>query len=237
LARFVDLGPSFVPPVRLARDGSTALLIVDMQLTVTQADRGFGLAMETLQPGIGAQRQVRIEGLVVPTIRDLLAYFREEGLPVVFTVVGSRHRDYRDLPPRFRESHRQLERLSGIGDTLWLDGEAAAIRQELAPLPDEIVVEKRSFGAFSTSPIDQILRDRGVQSLVITGVGTSACVESTAREAADRDYGCVLVADGMASYSPEAHEATLRAFQVNFGRVVRSAADVIEAMSQDAEIS
>jgi nicotinamidase-related amidase len=225
-----------VPPVRLARDGSTALLIIDMQLTVTKSDRGFGLAMETLHPGIGVERQDRIDRLVIPTIRDLLTYFRREGLPVVFTVVGSRFRDYRDLPPRFSESHRQLECLSGINDTLWLDGEESAIRAEIAPLPDEIVVEKRSFGAFSSSPIDQILRDQGVRSLVITGVGTSACVESTAREAADRDYGCVLVADGMASYSHEAHDATLRAFHANFGRVVRSSTDVIQAMNQESEI-
>ena len=229
-------GVTYVPAVRLTKDGSTALVIVDMQRTVASAGEGFALAMETLHPGIGTERQKRIEDTVIPTIQQLLAHFRAEGLPVIYTIVGSRHRDYRDLPPQFRGSHRRLEELSGVEDTLWLGSDAAAIREEIAPLEDEIVIEKRSFGAFSSSPIDQILRAMSVRTLLFTGVGTSACVESTAREAADRGYDCVLVDQGMAAYSSDAHDATLRTFHVNFGRIVRSAADVIQALEREATV-
>jgi biuret amidohydrolase len=107
---------------------------------------------------------------------------------------------------------------------------AFAIRKELEPLPAETVIQKRTMGAFNSSNIDQYLRDFGVRNLVITGISTNACVETTARDAADRGWGCVIVADGMADYDPEAHEAALREFHFNFGRVVEGPDNVIAAI-------
>jgi nicotinamidase-related amidase len=217
-------------------DGTTALLVVDMQKTVVSEGQGFGLAMEKLQPGSGRARQKRIEEVVIPTIQTLLAYFRKHGAPIVYLMVGSDYEDYRDLPGPFRQSHQSLERQSGVPHTLWSGSPSYAIREEVAPVPGELVVKKRSFGAFNTSDLDERLHERGITSLVITGVGTAACVESTARDAADRGYWCVLVDEGMASYDEGAHAATLRAFHVNFGRVARSAQDVIEAIESRTAI-
>ena len=228
--RFLDLGLTFVSPVPVPRDGTTALLTVDMQETVASPDQGFSLAMERLEPGVGDYHHKRVAELVIPTIQALLTYFRAHGLPVVYLIVGSEHRDYRDLPAPFRESHRALEAQSGVSDVLWFGSPASAIRREIAPRPGETVIPKRSFGAFNGSDIDRILRAMGVESLVIVGLGTSVCVESTARDAADRGYRCVLVDEGMADYDEQAHNATLRAFHANFGRVVRGATDVVEAM-------
>lgn len=228
--RTLELGPTFVSPIRLTRDGKTCLLIVDMQKTVVSRDHGFALAMDRVSPGMGDDRQERIEKLVIPTIQQLLGYFREQELPVIYLAVGSSHRDYRDLPAPFRETHQALEAASGVQDTLWEGSEGYAIREEVAPLPGELVIRKRSFGAFNSSNIDEELTNRGIENLVITGVGTSACVETTARDAADRGYRCVLVDEGMASYDPAAHEATLRAFHNDFGRVVSSAEEIIDAI-------
>jgi biuret amidohydrolase len=229
-SRFFDFGLTFVPPVQLARDHSTALLVIDMQYHDASPDRGFNLAVENIQPGAMAYFNERNEDIVIPVIRELLAYFRAHSLPVIYLTLGSDYADYRDMPARSRQWIRDVEQRSGVENIFWSGNPAFAIRTEIEPLPDETVIRKRTMGAFNSSNLDQYLRDSGVQNLVITGISTNACVETTARDAADRGWGCVMVADGMADYDAEAHEAALRGFHFNFGRVVGGAADVIAAM-------
>lgn len=230
MSRFFDLGFTFVRPVPLTKDGKTALLIIDMHYMDASADQGFNLAVDRLRPGAMDYFNDRNENLVIPTIQRLLQYFRANQLPVVFVVIGSDYRDYRDVPTRARDRIRALEEQSGVDDILWTGNPGFAIRKEIEPLPDEMVVRKRTFGAFNSSQIDELLRLLGVENLVLTGVSTNACLETTARDAADRGYGCVVVDEGAADYDPEAHDASLRAFHFNFGRIVRSAQDVIDAL-------
>jgi nicotinamidase-related amidase len=234
--RFFDFGLTFVRPVLLARDRSSALLIIDMQYHDASPDQGFNLAVEQIQPGAMKYFNERNERVVIPTIRELLEYFREQSLPVIYLTLGSDYADYRDIPPRMREWIRDVEERSGVQNIFWTGNPAFAIRREIKPLPGETTICKRTFGAFNSSNLDQFLRDTGVRNLVITGISTNACVETTARDAADRGWGCVLVSRGMADYDAEAHEASLRAFHFNFGRVVDSAADVITAMEQGAPL-
>ena len=234
--RFFDFGLTFVRPVLLARDRSSALLITDMQYHDASPDQGFNLAVEQIQPGAMKYFNERNEDVVIPAIRELLDYFRAQSLPVIYLTLGSEYEDYRDIPPRMREWIRDVEERSGVKNIFWSQNPAFAIRREIEPLPGETVISKRTFGAFNSSNLDQFLRDTGVRNLVITGISTNACVETTARDAADRGWGCVLVSRAMADYDAEAHEASLRAFHFNFGRVVNSAADVITAMEQGVPI-
>ena len=80
-------------------------------------------------------------------------------------------------------------------------------------------MNKTTYGTFTSTGLDHALRSMGVDSLVVGGVVTNVCVETTARDAADRGYEVVLVEDGCAAYSPEIHDATLLSFQGPFGRV------------------
>ncbi len=234
--RFFDYGLTFVQPVPVAKDGKTALLIIDMQYCDASPDQGFNLAVEKIEPGAMAYFNRRTEESVVPTIRKLLTYFRSNNMPVIYVTLGSEYRDYRDMPARFRAWIRDLEVRSGVQDIFWAGNPAFAIRKEIEPLPDETVICKRTFSAFNSTHIDQLLREMRVENLVITGVSTNACVETTSRDAADRGYGCVMVAEGMTEYDEESHDATLRAFHFNFGRVVGAAADVIDAMEEGLQI-
>jgi biuret amidohydrolase len=235
-SRFFDFGLTFVPPVKLARDHSTALLVIDMQYHDASSDQGFNLAVEKIQPGAMAYFNERNEDVVIPAIRELLAYFRSHSLPVIYLTLGSDYEDYRDMPARSRQWMRDVEQRSGVANIFWSGNPAFAIRKEIEPLPDETVIRKRTMGAFNSSNLDQYLRDSGVQNLVITGISTNACVETTARDAADRGWGCVMVAEGMADYDAEAHEAALRGFHFNFGRVVGEATDVIAAMESETPL-
>ena len=80
---------------------------------------------------------------------------------------------------------------------------------ELAPAPGEPVVDKPGKGAFYATALDALLRDRGIASLVVSGVTTEVCVQTTVREANDRGYECLVLEDCVASYFPELHAAAL----------------------------
>lgn len=234
--RFYDYDYVITAPLTLRPDGRTALLIVDMQYHDASPDGGFNLAIEKTRPGSLAYYNHRVESTVIPTIRALLTYFRANHLPVVYLTLGSDYADYRDLPARPRASLLDLEARSGVTGILWSGAPAFKIRDEIAPASGEAVVRKTTAGAFNSSKIDATLRARNVENLVITGVTTSCCVESTAREASDYGYGCVLVADAMAEYDEESHEGTLRTFHANFGRVLRAAPETIRAIEEGTEL-
>jgi nicotinamidase-related amidase len=94
------------------------------------------------------------------------------------------------------------------------------IIEELRPEPDDLVVLKRSTSPFNSTGLDQILRNMGITVLVTVGVATDACVGLTARDAADRGYGVVLVEDATATYSPERQDAFLSFFASVHGNVM-----------------
>src|SRR5262245_39422512 len=128
--------------------------------------------------------------------------------------------------PIFRE--RNAANRSAVGDADPPPRSAPRSRTVpgLDPKPGELVVNKTTYGTFSSTGLDHALRSLGVSSLVVGGVVTNVCVETTARDAADRGYEVVLLDDGCAAYSPEIHDATMLSFQGPFGRV-RSTEEVL----------
>lgn len=234
--RFFDYGLTFVRPVPMRRDPSTALLVIDMQYHDASPDQGFNLAVERISPGAMQHFNERNESVVIPAIRTLLDYFRRHELTVVYLLLGSEYRDLRDVPARLRDWIRDVEARSGVHDIFWTGNPAYAVRRELAPQEGETQIRKTTFGAFNGSGIDRTLRLMGVETLVITGISTNACVETTARDAADRGYACVIVEEGTADYDEAARDAALRGFHFNFGRVVRTAGEVMAALDEEAAI-
>ncbi len=231
--RFIDYGWTFHAPVQIAGDGSTALLVIDEQYNCVSPDHGLNHALNQVIPGALDYFHERNAELAVPTIAKLLAYFRAHGLPVVYVVVGSDYHDYRDFPAPFRQWVLKLEQQTGARDMFWTGNPTFAVLEEIAPLPDETVICKRSYGAFNSTHIEQVLLRMGVRSLVITGTSTNHCVETTARDAADRGYESILVDEGCVDYDQASHDAALRAFHQNFGNVARTAEDVIAALERD----
>ena len=140
------------------------------------------------------------------------------------------------MPERLRRWVRQVEAESGVPDLYWAENPAFAIRSELQPRPEETIVNKTTLGAFTSSNLDMVLRQLGVTSLIFTGVSTNCCVETTARDAADRGFACVLVDEAAADYDADSHEAALRAFHFNFGRVARTVDEVVHAVQARLEL-
>jgi nicotinamidase-related amidase len=117
--------------------------------------------------------------------------------------------------------------MGGVEDLVWSGSPLFEIRREIAPESDDVVIDKTTFGAFNGSTIDETLRRMRIDTLLVTGVSTNLCVETTARDAADRGYGVILVDECLADYDEGAQQAALAAFHFNFGRVMRTADELI----------
>ena len=205
-----------------------ALLIIDMQSDFLEPD-GFGTTL-------GNDPRV-LRRLIAPIAR-LRAAARDAGMMVIHTREGHRP-DLSDLPPAKRARGKPTLAIGDHGPMgrLLVRGEKGhAIIAELAPEADEPVIDKPGKGAFYATDLATILHHRGIRQLVICGVTTEVCVQTTLREANDRGYDCVVVADCVGSYFPALHEAALAMITSQggiFGWVAESDA-VIEALAQPA---
>ena len=196
------------------------LIIVDLQYSCAHPERTPGRLDRDRQPEVFAAWADRITQLVLPNTQRLLAWFRARGRPVIFTRVGSFLPDAED-----QHAKRRLAWLRPGQDAPPYRSPVGspdhAILPEIAPLPDELVIDKNASGAFNSSGIDYALQQLGLHTLVICGVSTFACVDNTARDAADRGYNVVLVEDACAGSAgrERAHDATLRTFARYLGAV------------------
>lgn len=179
----------------------TALVIIDMQRDFVEPG-GFG---ETLG------NDVSLLQAIVPTVRRVLAAWRAVGGLVVHTREGHRP-DLSDCPPAKRLRGAPSLRIGDVGamGRILIQGEPGhAIIPELAPIAGELVIDKPGKGAFYATSLGDELHSRGITHLIVMGVTTEVCVQTTLREANDRGYDCLLVEDGTESYFPEFKAATL----------------------------
>lgn len=216
-----------IPGVDFSDIGATALVVVDVQHSDATENRGWVKACEAVDEGSMRYYLDRLEQTTIPAIRSLLGAFREAGRPVIHLCTGSLYQDMRECPARFRAWTRDLEEAGGVQDMWWVGNPDFAFREEVAPLGDETVIRKTTQGAFNGSEIDTTLRRMGITNLVFTGVVTSCCVETTARDAADRGYGCILVSDACADCDEAMHEAAMLNFGLYFGKVVNRAEELL----------
>jgi nicotinamidase-related amidase len=107
---------------------------------------------------------------------------------------------------------------------------------ELYPLPHEIVIDKPGKGAFYATSLGASLQKHGIANLLVCGVTTEVCVNTTVREANDRGYRCVVLGDGCASYFPEFHEMGLNMIKAQGGIFgwVSDSGSVLEAMTAES---
>lgn len=185
----------------IAEPARTALLVIDMQRDFLEPG-GFGAALGN---------DVALLGAAVPQCRALLAAARAAGLLVIHTREGHRP-DLSDCPPAKLLRGPPGRRIGDPGPMgrILIRGEPGHdLIPELAPIAGEVVLDKPGKGAFCATELDLILRNRGVEALLVCGVTTEVCVTTTIREANDRGWRCVAVAEACASYIPAFHEAAL----------------------------
>ena len=203
---------------------ATALVIIDMQRDFLEPG-GFG---ETLGNDVSQLSRA------IKPCADVLSAARKTGILVVHTREGHLP-DLSDAPPAKIERGAPSLRIGDPGPMgrILIRGEAGHdIIAALYPRDDEIVIDKPGKGAFYATELGDLLQKYGIENLLVCGVTTEVCVNTTVREANDRGYRCVVLADGCASYFPEFHEMGLKMIKAQggiFGWVADSSA-VLEAM-------
>jgi biuret amidohydrolase len=191
-------------PESLAFDpATTALVVIDMQRDFLEPG-GFG---ELLGNDVSLLRST-----IAPTGRVLDAC-RSAGVTVIHTREGHRT-DLSDCPPaKLTRNGVTFIGTDGPMGRILVRGERGHdIIDELAPLAGEPVIDKPGKGAFFATDLDTILRSRGVATLIVCGVTTEVCVHTTVREANDRGFECVVLADCVGSYFPEFQRVALDMF-------------------------
>ena len=189
----------------------TALLMIDMQRDFIEGG-GFGEALGNDVSRLAA---------IVPTARALLDWSRAHGIRVLHTREGHRP-DLTDCPPSKLRRGDPALRIGARGPMgrILIDGEPGNdIVPALAPLPEEPVIVKPGKGAFWSTPLQALLAAHGVTLLLVAGVTTEVCVQTTMREANDRGYECLLVEDATESYFPRFKQATLEMVRAQGGIV------------------
>ena len=188
---------------------TTALVMIDFQRDFVYPG-GFGEAL-------GNDTSLLMKA--VPPAEKVLKAVREKGVFVVHTREGHRP-DLSDLAEAKKERGHLK---TGIGDKgpmgrILVRGEYGHdIVDELKPIPGEPVVDKPGKGAFYATDLDTILKTRGIRSLIVCGVTTEVCVNTTVREANDRGYDAVVLSDCVGSYFPEFQRVALEMIKAQGG--------------------
>ena len=186
-----------------------ALLIIDMQRDFLEPG-GFG---EMLGNDVSELRRT------IEPNRRLLQAWRALGLPVMHTREGHRP-DLFDLPPAKKIRGRSKSTIGDAGPMgrILVRGEAGHdIIPELYPLPGEPGIDKPGKGAFWATDLHSMLQHQNVKQLIVTGVTTEVCVNTTVREANDRGYECLVLEDCVGSYFPEFQEMGLKMIKAQGG--------------------
>ena len=173
----------------------TALVIIDMQRDFIEPG-GFG---ETLG------NDVSLLEAIVPACQAVLAAWRIAGGLVVHTREAHRP-DLTDCPPAKLNRGNPCLRIGDVGPMgrILIAGEPGnQIIPALAPMPDEIVIDKPGKGAFYATPLHNMLKQQGITHLIFMGVTTEVCVQTSMREANDRGYDGLLLTDCTESYFPQ----------------------------------
>lgn len=204
----------------------TALLVIDVQYL--DAAEGYGVFAPGAHETISAESRryyfERLKTTTLPNIQRLLEAFRTAGLEVIHTRIQALTHDGRDRS----KGHKRLNLLAAPGS------KEAEFLPEVAPVGDEIIVNKTASGVFSSTNLHYVLNNIGITNLIVCGVYTNECVETTVRDACDLGYVTSIPEDACATVTPELHEASLATLRDRYARIL-STNEVIAEVTQVCE--
>ena len=191
--------------------GRTAILFIDTQ------DGIFHPGAESARPYFFQTAR----DTAIPNMARLLEAGREAGAEIVFTVIESLTRDGRDRSLDYKQTNFHFA--PGSPETRVIDA--------LKPGEDEIILPKTSSSLFNSTIFEYLMRNIGIDTVIVTGFLTDQCVDHTIRDGADRGFHMICVSDGVATDTRERHQAALNAFKGYCG--TQTAAALIAAMERD----
>ncbi|MBM3450097.1 MAG: cysteine hydrolase [Armatimonadetes bacterium] len=189
--------------------GKAALLVIDMQYADASMDHGIHKYRRDQGLTDGLDHMAKALDVTVRNTRRLLDAFRARGIEVVYTRIRSMTNDGRERSL----AHRELRLMARP------DSKDARILAELAPQGDEMIFDKTTGSVFLSTTIHYALSNMGIENLVMTGVMSSGCVESAARDAKDLGYRVIVVDDASCSWTAALHDASMRVLNEVFAKV------------------
>ena len=190
----------------------TALLCIDMQYL--DAAPGYGVFADADASGVPHEAQEyyfnRLDEIVLPNVRRLQDAFRERELEVIHTRIQSLTNDGRDRSP----GHKRLNLHAAPGS------KEAEFLDQIAPIDNEIVINKTASGVFTSTNIQYILRNMEITGLFVVGVYSNECVSTAIRDACDLGFYVTLISDGCATVTPELQQATITTMKDRYARVL-----------------
>lgn len=199
----------------------TALMVIDLQIDFLSPEGYF--AKKGYDPA-----PLRA---ILPNVNALIAAARRAGCLILHTRQGYRA-DLADMTD-YEKWRRRRGALEG-SQVLLRSSPGFHIVPEITVEKQDVVIDKTANGAFTHTDLEHVLRARGITHLLFTGCTTDVCVHTTLREAADRNFQCLLIEDACASGDPYAHQAAVHMVTVEdgiFGCVADTAA-VLQALSK-----
>lgn len=198
--------------VKSLRTHHTALLVIDVQYL--DAARGYGVFADMEKSGVPPEAAEyyfeRLDHTVLPNIRTLQDAFRANDLEVIHTRIQSLTRDGRDRGP----GHKRLNLHAPPGS------KEAEFLEQVAPVGDEIIINKTASGVFASTNLEYVLRNMSITGLFICGVYTNECVDTAIRDACDLGFHTTLIDDACATVTPALHNASINTIRDRYARVL-----------------
>ena len=207
-----------------------AILVIDVQRYYTESTSPLVTFTEALYPGGTDYLRQRLDAVVIPNIARILSAARLSSVPIIFARLCGTQDDRSDLHRNFQEFNQLAYAQAGMHVYPLATEILADVDLRIAPVQCDVVINKTGYSAFHETGLHQLLQSKGIDRLVVTGLTTSQCVNSSARAASDFGYTTFMVEDAQADYELRDHQAALFASEPITGPGI-STSKVLELMS------